>query len=206
MRHGKPIIGITGGIGSGKSFVARLFGELGCAVFDSDAAVRDAYERADVRQALRDWWGEGVIRPDGSVDRRAVGARVFADAAVRGRLEGLLHPLVAGERDRLMAESARDPAVRAYVWDTPLLFETGLDSACDAIVFVDTPYDVRLERVKTSRGWDAAELDRREKSQWPLDKKRLTSDYVVDNTADAGHARGQVSDVLSRILSQVSGQ
>jgi dephospho-CoA kinase len=212
--QGKPIIGIAGGIGSGKSRVARLFGELGCAVIDSDAQVRDAYARADVRQTLKQWWGERVFKEDGQLDRAAVAATVFSDPAQRARLEGLIHPLVAEARDEAMRRAARDPQLVAFVWDTPLLFEVGLNADCDAVVFVDAPQDLRLARVRRSRGWDAAELARRENLQWPLDRKRRLSDDVVTNTADAeeGSAsppgadplRNQVRQVLSRILARTS--
>src|SRR5580700_11302392 len=90
----KPIIGIVGGIGSGKSFVADLFGELGCLVIHSDKLVEEAYNTQDVRQALRQWWGESIVRADGTIDKRAVAARVFSDPRERSRIEGLLHPMV----------------------------------------------------------------------------------------------------------------
>ena len=201
---GRPIIGITGGIGSGKSFVARLFAELGCFVIDSDSQVRAAYEDPDVRQALRNWWGDGVLNPDGSVRRSAIAQRVFANESERKRLEGLIHPLVARSRDRQMQEMAQNPEVVAFVWDTPLLLEAGLNDQCDAVVFVDAPPELRLERVARGRGWDPAELQRRENLQWPLDRKREIADYVISNTADAGEARSQVRDVLSRILVRTS--
>lgn len=201
----KPIIGIAGGIGSGKSFVADLFGELGCLVIRSDDAVHEAYRDPQVREAIRQWWGEAVFRPDGEVDRSAIGRIVFADPEQRRRLERLLHPVVARTRQAAMERSADDPQVRAFVWDTPLLFETGLERQCDAVVFVEAPEDLRLSRVQT-RGWDRAELARRENLQMPLDKKREISDYVIRNTADAEYARGQVRDVLSRILAGSSRQ
>jgi dephospho-CoA kinase len=196
--NGKPIIGLAGGIGSGKSFVAKLFEELGCVVINSDDLAHEAHGDPVVRQAFRSWWGQGVFKADGSVDRRAVAKIVFADPAERARLEALLHPLI----DRLRIEKMRSAgnSALAFVWDSPLLFETGLDARCDATVFVDAPEAVRVNRV-TPRGWDAGELARREKNQWPLDKKRAIADYVVDNTADAGQTRGQVSRLLSRILS-----
>src|SRR5687767_11437573 len=93
MFAGKPIIGITGGIGSGKSFVAKIFGELGCHVIHSDEQVKAAYEDPHVRKTLRDWWGDKVFKPDGQVDRGAIAKKVFTDPAERLRLEGLLHPL-----------------------------------------------------------------------------------------------------------------
>jgi dephospho-CoA kinase len=199
VRYGRPIIGISGGIGSGKTFVARLFGERGCLVISSDQQVQEAYGRADVKQTLRGWWGDSVFLPSGEVDRRAVAAKVFADAGSRKRLEQLLHPLVALARDELMARHAQNPAVVAFVWDTPLLFETGLNRECDAVVFVNAPLEARVARVAV-RGWDAAELSRRENLQWPLDRKREIADYVVSNTAGADSVRDQVCKVLSLIL------
>ena len=202
---GKPVIGIVGGIGSGKSFVARLFGEEGCLVINSDEQVSEAYRDEEVKRILREWWGEEVVSPDGEINRRAIAARVFSDPAQLKRLEALIHPRVHAEREKVMAAAAPDPSINAFVWDTPLLFETGLNRECDAVVFVDAPLPVRVMRVK-ERGWDEAELARRENSQWPLDKKRQISDYVLQNTADPGFVRGpirdQVRDVLSRILAQ----
>ena len=203
---GKPVIGIAGGIGSGKSFVARLFGELGCAIIDSDAQVRAAYRDPAVRDTLRTWWGGDVFLPGGDINRPAISLKVFADENERRRLEGLIHPWVAEARRREMAAAAGDPQVVAYAWDTPLLFEVGLIAECDAVVFVDAPVEQRLQRVGETRGWDEAELHRRQKSQWPLDKKKRISDYVVTNTADAAYARGQVREVLSRILARSSNR
>ena len=199
MYASKPIIGIVGGIGSGKSFVADLFGELGCLVIHSDEQVRDAYRREDVKQRLREWWGKSVFLPDGSVDRKAISKRVFSDAAERHRLEELLFPIVGEEREKLMQAGAKDRKVPAFVWDAPLLIEAGLSKGCDTIVFVQSPPEQRQARVRATRNWAPDELTRRENLQLPLDNKRAVSDYVVDNTADADYARGQVRDVLSRI-------
>jgi dephospho-CoA kinase len=199
----KPIIGITGGIGSGKSFVASAFGELGCLVIDSDAQVRAAYLDPVVRALLRQWWGDGVFKPDGTVDRRAIADRIFSGThatADRERLERLLHAKVAADRDAVMAAAADDPAVAAFVWDTPLLVETGLDERCDAVVFVDAPVAVRATRVRDRRGWDDQELARRENLQVPLDKKRSMADYVIVNTAEPEPIRSHVRKVLSQIL------
>lgn len=207
MYLGKPIIGIAGGIGSGKSTVAKLFGELGCMVVDSDSQVRDAYRDPAVLESLKMWWGDQVLHPDGTVNRSAIASKVFADPAEKQRLEGLLHPMVHAARERQMAAGGRDPQVVAYVWDTPLLFEASVAQQCDAIVFVDAPLEQRLARVRTRSGWDQAELLRRENSQMPLDSKRALSDYVVTNTADAASGpsamtglREQVRRVLSQIL------
>jgi dephospho-CoA kinase len=196
----KPIIGIAGGIGSGKSFVAQIFGEFGCLVISSDDQVREAYRDPTVVATLRRWWGDEVLTPAGEVNKRVVAAKIFGQPAERERLEQLLHPMVNQARERAMEAAATDPNVRAFVWDTPLLFETGLNARCDAVVFVEAPQALRLARVAASRGWDAGELARRENSQMPLDTKRNLSQYVIENTADADAVRGQVRAVLSRIL------
>jgi dephospho-CoA kinase len=206
MFGGKPIIGIAGGIGSGKSFVAALFRELGAVVISSDEQVSDAYRSPIVRQALCQWWGDQAFNPDGAINRSFVAAKIFHNPADRRRLEELIHPLVHEARQRAMAAAVDNPAVVAFIWDTPLLFETGLNGQTDAVVFVDAPLALRQQRVQKTRNWDAAELELREKSQWPLDKKREIADYVVSNTADADLIRVQVKDVLSRILSSARSQ
>jgi dephospho-CoA kinase len=199
---GKPVIGVVGGIGSGKSFVADLFGELGCLVIKSDDQVREAYRSPEVLNAVRQWWGDAVFDAAGEVNRQEIARRVFADVEQRRRLEALIHPMIGRLRDKLMQERAADPDVRAFIWDTPLLYEAGLDRECDAVVFVEVPEEVRLQRVMANRGWDALELKRRENSQMALDKKRSMAQYIVRNNADAASARRQVEAVLSRILTQ----
>jgi dephospho-CoA kinase len=196
----KPVIGIAGGIGSGKSFVARLFGEMGCCVIHADDQIRLAYDDPHIRQTLKQWWGSSIFKPDGSMNRPEIAKRIFSDASDRLQLENLLHPWIARQRDQIMADSAKNPKILAFIWDTPLLFEAGLDKDCDAVVFVDAPEDTRFTRVSETRGWDRAEIIRREKLQWPLDKKQKMSHYVVVNTADAAASRSQVREILSRIL------
>ena len=202
MFAGRPIIGISGGIGSGKSHIARLFGELGCAVIDSDAQVKAAYSDPSVLAKLREWWGDSAVTAEGLPNRKAIAQKVFSDENERKRLEGLLHPLVASLRDQEMDALAKNASIVAFIWDTPLLFEAGLSGKCDALLFVNTPLEIRQQRVARTRGWSPEELLRRENLQWPLDRKRQISDYVIQNTADAGDARDQVRDVLSRILAR----
>jgi len=203
---GKPIIGLAGGIGSGKSTVAKLLGEMGCLVLVADEHVREAYADPAVKATLRSWWGDGVFNSAGELDRRTVARIVFENPEAKRRLEGYIHPIVAQKRRRAMEAAAGDAQVLAYVWDIPLLFEVGADKECDAIVFVDAPFEQRLQRVKATRAWDEAELLRREKLQRPLDNKRELSNYIVQNTADVGFARRQVQEVLSAILKGQSGR
>jgi dephospho-CoA kinase len=202
MFQGKPIIGLVGGIGSGKSFVADLFGELGCLVIHSDRLVDEAYNDPEVRRTLGQWWGKGVLGPDEAINKKTLADRVFANPDDRRRLEGLLYPVIAQKRRQLMAQAG--DTVVAYVWDSPLLLEAGLRGECDAIVFIHAPEALRRQRVAAGRGWDGAELARRENLQWPLDRKREISEYTVDNTAGAEQARGQVKDVLFRISRSIS--
>ena len=204
MFANKPIIGIIGGIGSGKSYVSRLFGELGCFVIDSDQHVTAAYKLPKVQATLRSWWGESAILPSGQPDRSAIAKIVFADPKQLRQLENLLHPIVARLRDEVMTKAADDPNVLAYVWDTPLLVEAGLARQCDALIYVDAPEDLRFERVRKSRGWTRQQWLQREKSQLPLDNKRKIAEYIIRNTADVDdEVRNQVRDVLSRILAEV---
>jgi dephospho-CoA kinase len=197
---GKPIIGIAGGIGSGKSFIAQLFANEGCLVLNADDQVRALYADPAIKNTLRSWWGAKVFNTQGEVDRRAIAHIIFADSEQKKRLESLLHPKLDQRRQEAMHVASADPQVLAFVWDIPLLFEVDLHRRCDAIIFVDAPDAQRLERVQKTRGWDENELRRREKLQLPLDNKRRMSNYILQNTADVGFAQRQVRDVLSEIL------
>jgi len=204
MTHNKPIIGIAGGIGAGKSYVAQMFGELGCAVLSADDAVSQAYKQEPVREQLRSWWGEEAFDSDGQINRKWIAQKVFNDPTALRRLEQLIHPQVQQIRQEQMNRFADDAKVLAFVWDIPLLFETGQDRQCDYVVYVDAPEEQRLARLQRSRGWDRSELIRRENLQMPLDKKQEMSDYRVVNAAEAAETRRQVRDVLSRILQSSS--
>jgi dephospho-CoA kinase len=197
--EGSPIvIGLAGGIGSGKTRVAAAFKELGFLVSDSDAAAREALGRAQVRDTLVSWWGREILDNEGTVDRRKVAQIVFSDPQQRLRLEGLIHPLVRQSREELLREAGSRGAPGVVV-DAPLLFEAGVDAECDAVVFVHAPRQVRLERVRASRGWDETELDRREAAQWPESRKREKSGYVLENTGDEEQLRARVKDLAHRI-------
>lgn len=193
-----PVIGLAGGIGSGKSTVARMLGELGCVVSDSDGEARAALQREAVRSRVLERWGAGVLAGDGTVDRGAVARIVFGDPAERAWLESVIHPLLKATREALRAEAERDGAT-GFVIDAPLLFEAGLDGECDGVIFVDCPLEERVRRVRGSRGWDGAELERREKAQLPLDEKRRRSDYFVRNADDPDALRAGVREVFDQI-------
>lgn len=192
-----PVIGLVGGVGSGKSATARAFEKLGCLVSDSDKAVRAVLARPEVAQELASWWGRGILNKGGGVDRKKVAEIVFEDDFQRRRLEGLVHPLVRESREELIDRAKREGA-KGVIVDAPLLFEAGVDSECDTVVFVETPRSVRLERVK-SRGWDGEELDRRENAQMTLEEKRRRSDHVLVNHGALDELDSRVANLLAAI-------
>jgi len=196
----KPVIGLLGAPGAGKSLVAAQFRELGCAVIDADALAREALQADAVRDQLVAWWGRGVLDSEGRVDRAAVGRIVFGDKTELARLEALTHPTVNQRRRARRAGDRADPSVVAIVEDSPLLLEKGPADECDVLVFVDAPREVRLSRLASSRGWGEAELAGREKNQWPLDTKRARADYVVSNHAGPRETFDATRRVLSQIL------
>lgn len=198
---GKPIIGLAGGIGSGKSTVASVLEELGARIISSDRLNHEELDSPEVLRQLREWWGQGALTPDGRADRAAIRRIVTADAAARKNLEKLVHPRIAARRQALMAAYSADPAVRAIVWDSPLLFETGLAEQCDYVLFVDAPREARLARVMKDRAWTSEDLDRLEKSQKPLDFKKERADYIIVNNSDMEGLRRRVSDFFLHILS-----
>ena len=192
------VIGLAGGVGAGKSTVAAILASLGCLVLDADAQVRALLDTPEVRDQLVGWWGGSILGGDGMVDRKAVAAIVFAGPEQLRRLESLLHPRVI-QAQREAIEGADPKVTPAVVLDVPLLFEAGMDSACDAVIFVDTPEPLRLARVRSSRGWDEAELARRQASQWPMETKKAKSSFVVMNAGDRTDLEEQVREAFEQI-------
>jgi dephospho-CoA kinase len=189
-----PTLGLTGGIGAGKSTVARILAEEGCLVCDSDALAREALNHPSIRAEILSWWGDRVRAPDGAIDRAKLGELVFSSPDERKRLESLVHPWIERHREQLFASPP--PGTRALVIDAPLLLEAGLGTVCHRVIFVDSPLELRLERVRANRGWSAEELARREAAQWPLDQKRACAHHVVSNEGDPASLRAQVRAVL----------
>ncbi|MEM9418562.1 MAG: dephospho-CoA kinase [Planctomycetota bacterium] len=200
----KPVIGLLGGPGSGKSHIAKLLAHEGAAVIDADAIAREVLDRPEVKGTLVGWWGASVLKEDGGVDRSAIGAKVFDDPCELARLESLVHPLVHARRSELRSLYRGDTDVVAIIEDCPLLLERELEGDCDVLVYIDAPLEVRQERVARTRGWSAEELERREKNQMPLDIKRARADYVLSNDADPSVVQTQVRRLLDWALSKSS--
>lgn len=191
---------MAGGIGAGKTTVAAILEDLGAVVIDSDEIARERLSSPEVVSLLRQWWGESICHPDGTVDRGRVAEIIFRDPGERSRLAAVIHPHVARRRRELLASYQADPAVRAIVIDSPLLFEAGLDEMCDLVVFVHAERAVRQARVKADRGWSEEEFARREKLQKPLDMKRQRADYIVVSNSELKELRRQVERLFSRVL------
>jgi dephospho-CoA kinase len=193
-------IGLTGGIASGKSVAAGRLAELGAAVVDHDLLAREAVRpRSAGLDAVVDAFGAGVLAPDGSLDRAALGAIVFADAAQRERLNGVLHPEIrrlAAEHEAAVAAAGSGAVV---VHDIPLLVETGQAEAFHLLVVVDAPAEQRVERLMTQRGMSRQDAERRVAAQAPDDARLAVADVVLDGTGTVEHLRAQVDDLWQRI-------
>ena len=195
----KPVIGLAGGIGAGKSEAARILADLGAGVIDSDALAREELDAPDVVNAIRDTWGDDVLNADGKVDRTRL-RRVFAHPVERRRLESLIHPRVARRREELQASFEADPSIRAVVLDSPLLFEAGLAPTCDVVLFIEADRATRQRRVEQTRSWSDAELEQREKLQKALDIKKRSADHIVENNSTVEKLSQQLADVFSRLI------
>jgi dephospho-CoA kinase len=195
-----PVLGLVGGVGSGKSFVAAaLAARRSVAVIAADPIGHDVLRAPEVKTQLRRVFGSEVFAPDGEIDRPRLGALVFGDEPPtqvrRKQLEAITHPEITREVQRRIAALQEQPGLEAIVIDAALLLEAGWRTLCDRVVFVESLESDRQERVARSRGWSPGELARREASQWPLERKRAASDAVVQNTGST-----QAVDELERLL------
>lgn len=193
------IIGLSGGIGSGKSTVTRMLAELGATTVDADAIVHELQAAGTpMLAAIAEAFGDEVILPDGSLDRAALGAIVFRDPDARARLGKLVHPPVIAEMVR-RAKAAVAAGAPLVVLDIPLFFEgqkagTGTATAMDydATVLVWVPRAVQIERTVARDGCDVAEAERRVNAQMPIDEKRALATHVIDNSGSVESTREQV--------------
>jgi dephospho-CoA kinase len=198
---GKPVIGLGGGIGSGKSTVARELEALGCAVIDADRIGHDLLRDPDVKSELVRRFGQAILLGEsGAVDRQALGRRVFANPEDLSRLNAVMHPRIRAEMVRRIGESSAQTAVKAIVLDAALLLETDWHDLCDVLVYVSAPDEQRAQRVAESRAWDQADWKSRENSQKPLDTKAAAADYIVENSSSLSRLRELVQSIFERIL------
>jgi dephospho-CoA kinase len=192
-------VGLTGGVASGKSTVAAVLAELGAVVVDSDVLAREVVAPGTPGlAAVVEAFGEGVLAADGTLDRAALGAVVFADEARRRRLEGILHPLI---RARSAEIAGAVPDGTLVVHDIPLLVESGQAGRFDAVLVVDVPVETQVERMVRERGWSREDAEARVRAQASRDERRAVATYVIDNTGTRDDLRERVTEVVDRLVS-----
>lgn len=190
-----PVFGLVGGIGAGKSQVARFFESLGAVVLDADRAAHEVLRSPEVEDAARSRWGNAIFGEDGRIDRGRLAEVVFAPAPEGPReleyLEQLTHPRVGEVLSRQGEEAVAGGKAKALVVDAPMMLEAGWGGFCDKIVFVDASREVRLQRV-LKRGWSEKEFAARESTQESLDVKRALADVVIENSGSLEETQAQV--------------
>jgi dephospho-CoA kinase len=193
------VFGLTGGIGSGKSTVAALLRERGVPVVDADELAREALApESPGLQAVIEGFGPDVLLPDGSLDRKRLGALVFSDPEARKKLNGITHPIVRRlSQERFAALEAQGVELAGY--DVPLLFEVGLDQALRPVVVVAASEATQLERILARGGLSRDEAKARIAAQLPLAEKRARADHVLENDGSLAQLSAQVDALVERL-------
>lgn len=193
-------MGLTGGIGSGKSEVARLLARLGAFVVDSDRLAREVVAPGTPGlAAIVEAFGESYLDDDGTLARDRLAALVFADPAARERLNAIVHPLVATAAVEAASVAPPDAVV---VQDVPLLVEAGLAPAFDVVVVVDAPDETRVERLVTQRGMARADAEARIAAQATREERLAVADHVIPNDGSLADLEGRVSHLWAMLTSE----
>lgn len=194
-KHGRiPVVGIIGGIGSGKSLAAAEIAAHGALVLDADRVGHALLDQRPAREEAVAAFGPEILDeadPE-KVDRSRLGQIVFADPEKLKALEAILHPRMRRTFEKAIARVLRQRSHKAVLLDAAILLEAGWDDLCDVVVFVDAPDALRAERVATHRGWSAEKLAGREKAQWSLDRKRMRAGVVLPNDGDVEALRARI--------------
>lgn len=193
------ILGLTGGIASGKSTVAAWFAELGAAVVDADLLAREAVAPGAATLAeLVTVFGEGILTAQGALDRARLAGVIFDDPAARARLEAITHPAIAALAEERLADLAAENR-GLIVYEAPLLFEAGAEKRVDQVLLVLVEPQVQLARVMARDQLDAAAARARIAAQWPQADKVLRADYVIDNSGSPEEVRKMVTALYSEL-------
>jgi dephospho-CoA kinase len=190
-------VGLTGGIASGKSTVAAMLVDLGAVLIDGDALAREVVARGTpgLAQVVAEF-GEQILTPAGDLDRPALGRIVFADETARRRLEAITHPLIFERYAELEAAAPPDAVV---VHDIPLLAESGRADTFDAVVVVDVPVEVQVERMVRDRGWTREEAESRIAAQASREDRLAIATHVIDNTGSLEDLEARVREVYAEL-------
>ena len=196
------VLGLTGGIACGKSTISLTLRELGAVIVDGDVLSRElTAENGAALPEIRRAFGDGVFHPDGTLDRRALGAVVFADDAARDNLDSIMQPLLLTLILRGI-EDARQIGAQVCVLDMPLLYEKDLDRLCDRVWCAYIPRDIQLERLMTRDGFTLAEAESRLRSQLPAEEKAARADVVIDTSGPMDYTK---ESVISLYAKEVGG-
>ncbi|CAN7263474.1 dephospho-CoA kinase [Microbacterium sp. LjRoot45] len=195
-----PLIALTGGIASGKSTIAARLKALGAVVVDADALVREVQRAGSpVLAAIAAEFGDDVLRPDGELDRAALGARVFGDPAALARLNGIVHPAVREESARRFAAAFADDPAAVVVYDVPLLVEARVDDPWDLVVVAHAPADVRRRRLVEVRGMTEEDAAARIGAQASDDRRLAIADVVIDTGGQLSATQDQTDRLWERL-------
>lgn len=195
----KPIIGILGGIGSGKSTVARAFAELGFGLVDADAIAYEVLNEPDVAEQMTTRWSAGILSPGGRIDRAQVAAIVFDSEQELDFLNQLVHPRVLARAQEMIKTFQTASKVCGIVLDIPLLLEIRWEKKCDYLVFVDCSEEKRRLRIEKKAINGVNQLKNREKFQISLDKKKQIAHYIINNNSDKSDIAEQIAQIFSSI-------
>lgn len=195
------VIGLTGGIASGKSFVAECFAELGCEIVNADLIGHKVLKLPETVERIREAFGDQTV-VDGEVDRRALATIVFPKDAVAPSkelklLESITHPEIGKWMELQFSEIEQSNSAQAVILDAPVMFKAQWDRFCDRIVFVHADLKIRQQRAAL-RGWPEGELRRRERQQLPLDQKRERASDEIENSGTADKTREQVRSLWKK--------
>jgi dephospho-CoA kinase len=199
------LIGLTGGIGSGKSTVARLFAEHGAHIIDADQIARDVVEPGSpVLASLVAEFGPTIIQPDGTLDRKALGAIVFQDDSRRKQLEAIIHPAIRSEIIAQMDHAERTAPEQLHIVDIPLLFESGYHTHnyFKAIVLADVPESIQIARLCARENWSEDQARSRMATQMPLSGKRSLATHLIDNAGTIAETEAQIEAFISEVRGQ----
>ena len=196
------LVGLTGGVATGKSTVAKMFKQCGAVVIDADLLARDVVKPG--KPAWREivtLFGKTVLNPDRSLDRQALGSIVFRNRTKRRQLECIIHPRVAREQQRLVRRVAKRKPHAVVIYEVPLLFEAGVDRRVDTIIVVTADRETQIVRLTKRNGLSRAEALRRIRSQMPMALKTRKADFVLDGTASRSSLRAKVCGMFAVLKS-----
>jgi dephospho-CoA kinase len=195
-------IALTGGIGTGKSHVRAVFAALGVPTIDADTLARDVVAHGTPGfEAVVAKFGRGILTGDGDLDRRKLGAMVFADSAVRRELEAILHPAIRGAIDQWFA-SLDQSAQPFAIADIPLLYEVGLDKEYDEVIVTSCTPETQVKRIMARDNLDAVEVQRRLDAQLPIAEKVKRATYVIDTNGSLVQTNAQVHALYKKLLGE----